>query len=155
MERGQEVTDYRFFLRAIIRHSDLVTKEASFEYLQNEGERMILEAMDELELAFSHPDVSLELHWLKPHVRDKPLYGTLTSGLCWSPWLIPHNVLLNAQNAGSADKRTRPWSTHVHGGQCSIARSNMAVRITLHTSQDSSRFLRTEIVWHTSQSLHA
>ena len=45
----------------------------------------------------------------KPHVRDKRLYGTLTSGLCWSPWLIPHNVLLNAQNAGSADKRTRPW----------------------------------------------
>ena len=47
--------------------------------------------------------------YLKPHVRDKRLYGTLTSGLCWSPWLIPHNVLLNAQNAGSADKRTRPW----------------------------------------------
>ncbi|XP_072165037.1 acetyl-CoA carboxylase-like [Diadema setosum] len=56
VEKGQEVTDYRFFLRAIIRHSDLVTKEASFEYLQNEGERMILEAMDELELAFSHPN---------------------------------------------------------------------------------------------------
>ena len=44
---------------------------------------------------------------LKPHVRDKRLYGTLTISLCWSPWLIPHNVLLNAQNAGSADKRTR------------------------------------------------
>ena len=44
---------------------------------------------------------------LKAHVRDKPLYCTLTSGLCWSPWLIPHNVLLNAQTAGSADKRTR------------------------------------------------
>ena len=59
-------------------------------------------------------------HHLKSHVRDKPLYGMLTSGLCWSPWLIPHNVLLNAQNAGSADKRTRPWSNH--GVQCSIAR---------------------------------
>ena len=46
---------------------------------------------------------------LKPHVRDKRLYGTLTSGLCWSPWLIPHNVLLNAQTAGSEDKRTWPW----------------------------------------------
>ena len=59
VKKGQEVTDYRFFLRAIIRHSDLVTKEASFEYLQNEGERMLLEALDELELAFSHPDVSI------------------------------------------------------------------------------------------------
>ena len=37
------------------------------------------------------------------------LYGTLSSSLCWSLWLILHNVLLNAQNAGSADKRTRPW----------------------------------------------
>nr|KAG5704977.1 hypothetical protein BaRGS_022819 [Batillaria attramentaria] len=52
--KGQEVTDFRFFVRAIVRHSDLVTKEASFEYLQNEGERTLLEAMDALEVAFSH-----------------------------------------------------------------------------------------------------
>ncbi|XP_049825243.1 acetyl-CoA carboxylase isoform X3 [Aethina tumida] len=52
---GKEVTDYRFFIRSLIRHSDLITKEASFEYLQNEGERVLLEAMDELEVAFSHP----------------------------------------------------------------------------------------------------
>ncbi|KAM3938081.1 acetyl-CoA carboxylase 2 isoform 2-T2 [Leptodactylus fuscus] len=54
---GTEVTDYRFFIRAIIRHSDLVTKEASFEYLQNEGERLLLEAMDELEVAFNNTSV--------------------------------------------------------------------------------------------------
>ncbi|XP_053336754.1 acetyl-CoA carboxylase 2 isoform X2 [Clarias gariepinus] len=54
VEKGTEVTDYRFFVRAIVRHSDLVTKEASFEYLQNEGERLLLEAMDELEVAFSN-----------------------------------------------------------------------------------------------------
>ncbi|KAK3798057.1 hypothetical protein RRG08_034617 [Elysia crispata] len=52
--KGQEVTDFRFFVRCIIRHSDLVTKEASFEYLENEGERTLLEAMDSLEVAFSH-----------------------------------------------------------------------------------------------------
>lgn len=49
------MTDYRFFIRSIIRHSDLITKEASFDYLHNEGERVLLEAMDELEVAFSHP----------------------------------------------------------------------------------------------------
>jgi acetyl-CoA carboxylase/biotin carboxylase 1 len=54
VSKGQEVNDYRFFIRSIIRHSDLITKEASFEYLQNEGERVLLEAMDELEVAFSH-----------------------------------------------------------------------------------------------------
>ncbi|XP_045508569.1 acetyl-CoA carboxylase isoform X2 [Colias croceus] len=54
VKKGQEVTDYRFFIRSIIRHQDLITKEASFEYLQNEGERVLLEAMDELEVAFSH-----------------------------------------------------------------------------------------------------
>uniref|UniRef100_A0A670JIU8 acetyl-CoA carboxylase n=1 Tax=Podarcis muralis TaxID=64176 RepID=A0A670JIU8_PODMU len=57
VEEGAEVTDYRFFVRAIVRHSDLITKEASFEYLQNEGERLLLEAMDELEVAFSNTSV--------------------------------------------------------------------------------------------------
>jgi hypothetical protein len=32
-------------------------QEASFEYLQNEGERLLLEAMDELEVAFSNNNV--------------------------------------------------------------------------------------------------
>lgn len=49
------MSDYRFFVRSIIRHSDLVTSEASFEYLKNEGERLLLEALDELEVAFTHP----------------------------------------------------------------------------------------------------
>ncbi|XP_076444830.1 LOW QUALITY PROTEIN: acetyl-CoA carboxylase-like [Babylonia areolata] len=57
--KGQPVTDYRFFVRAIVRHSDLVTKEASFEYLQNEGERTLLEAMDSVEVAFSNPNNQL------------------------------------------------------------------------------------------------
>ncbi|XP_044296549.1 acetyl-CoA carboxylase 2 isoform X1 [Varanus komodoensis] len=57
VEEGTEVTDHRFFVRAIVRHSDLITKEASFEYLQNEGERLLLEAMDELEVAFSNTSV--------------------------------------------------------------------------------------------------
>ncbi|NXG35796.1 ACACB carboxylase, partial [Dromaius novaehollandiae] len=59
VQAGTEATDYRFFIRAIVRHSDLITKarwhgEASFEYLQNEGERLLLEAMDELEVAFNN-----------------------------------------------------------------------------------------------------
>ncbi|NWY04063.1 ACACB carboxylase, partial [Nothoprocta ornata] len=62
VQAGAETTDYRFFIRAIVRHSDLITKarghrEASFEYLQNEGERLLLEAMDELEVAFNNTTV--------------------------------------------------------------------------------------------------
>ena len=38
-----EITDYRFFARCIIRHSDLITKEASYEYLQSKTERTLLE----------------------------------------------------------------------------------------------------------------
>lgn len=34
-----------------------MAQEASFEYLQNEGERLLLEAMDELEVAFSNTSV--------------------------------------------------------------------------------------------------
>ncbi|OXB62162.1 hypothetical protein ASZ78_015344 [Callipepla squamata] len=48
VQAGTEATDYRFFIRAI---------EASFEYLQNEGERLLLEAMDELEVAFNNTSV--------------------------------------------------------------------------------------------------
>lgn len=48
-------SDYRFFVRSIIRHSDLVSKEASLEYLQSEAERVVLEALDAMEVAFSHP----------------------------------------------------------------------------------------------------
>ena len=81
--------------------------------------------------------------------------------LCWSLWLIPHNVLLNAQNAGLAGKRTRLWVHLPNGPQF-----NMAVRITSeHTYTRNARariravhvigLLHTEIVWHTSQSPHS
>ena len=53
--RGRQVSDYRFFIRSIVRHSDLITAAASFEYMKNEGERLLLEALDELEVAYSHP----------------------------------------------------------------------------------------------------
>ncbi|VDQ03519.1 unnamed protein product, partial [Trichobilharzia regenti] len=52
----KDVVDYRFFVRCIIRHADLVSREASFEYLQSEAEHILLEAMDALELASAHPD---------------------------------------------------------------------------------------------------
>ncbi|XP_052810901.1 acetyl-CoA carboxylase-like isoform X2 [Mya arenaria] len=52
--KGMDVTDYRLFVRCIIRHSDLISKEASYEYLHNEGEKTLMEAMDSLEVAFSH-----------------------------------------------------------------------------------------------------
>lgn len=52
---GKEISDYRFFTRAIIRHSDLLTSEASIDYLKNEGEKLMLEILGELEVAHSHP----------------------------------------------------------------------------------------------------
>ena len=56
--KGRPVSDFRFFIRSIIRHSDLITAAASFEYMKNEGEKLLLEALDELEVAFSHPHAS-------------------------------------------------------------------------------------------------
>ena len=53
--KGRETNDYRLFTRAIIRHSDLVTADASVEYLKNEGEKLMLEILGELEVAHSHP----------------------------------------------------------------------------------------------------
>ncbi|CAL8090474.1 unnamed protein product [Calicophoron daubneyi] len=53
---GKAAKDYRFFLRCIIRHADLSSREACLEFLQSETERTLLEAMDALELAQTHPD---------------------------------------------------------------------------------------------------
>ena len=80
--------------------------------------------------------------------------------LRWSPWLLPHNVLPNAQNAGSAGKRTWPWVHRPNSPQF-----KMAVRVASeHTYARNARariramhvigLLHTEVVWHTSQSPH-
>lgn len=42
--------DRRFFMRSIIRHADLLSKQASLEYFLKEGERQVVEALDELEV---------------------------------------------------------------------------------------------------------
>ena len=55
VSKGRESSDYRLFTRGIIRHSDLVTADASVEYLKNEGEKLMLEILGELEVAHSHP----------------------------------------------------------------------------------------------------
>nr|CDS18174.1 acetyl coenzyme A carboxylase 1 [Echinococcus granulosus] len=57
--QGQGAVDFRFFVRSVIRHADLVSKASSFEYLRSEAERTLLEAMDALEMAFSHPKANL------------------------------------------------------------------------------------------------
>jgi hypothetical protein len=54
--KGQPVTDHRFFIRTIIRHSDLITAEASFDYMEREGERMFLECLDQLQVATANLD---------------------------------------------------------------------------------------------------
>ena len=84
--------------------------------------------------------------------------------LCWSPWLIPHTVLLNAQNAGSAGKQTRPGvhpRSSVGPSPKRYGRSNYTSE---HTHAQNARariravhvigLLHTEIVWHRSQSPH-
>ena len=84
-----------------------------------------------------------------------------TSSFMWSVWFLPHNVFPNAQNAGSAGKRTQP-GVHCQNGP----QFNMAVRITSeHTYAQNAQariwaahvigLLHTEVVLHTSQSLHA
>ncbi|EDV27057.1 uncharacterized protein TRIADDRAFT_22916, partial [Trichoplax adhaerens] len=57
---NESVTDRRFFIRMIIRHSDFVTKDASYEYLEKEGERYLLEALDTLEVLVISPEASTD-----------------------------------------------------------------------------------------------
>lgn len=51
---GHFIYGLSFIKAFLIFFFSLFLQEASFEYLQNEGERLLLEAMDELEVAFSN-----------------------------------------------------------------------------------------------------
>uniref|UniRef100_A0A1X7VP53 Uncharacterized protein n=1 Tax=Amphimedon queenslandica TaxID=400682 RepID=A0A1X7VP53_AMPQE len=74
---GQLVTDHRFFIRTIIRHSDFVTADASFTYMEREGERMFLECLDQLQVATANMDETVRtdcnhifLHFVPPIILD-------------------------------------------------------------------------------------
>ncbi|XP_064397695.1 acetyl-CoA carboxylase-like isoform X2 [Halichondria panicea] len=74
---GLPVTDHRFFIRTIIRHSDFVTREASYEYMWKEGERMFLECLDQLEVANAEVKEKIRtdcnhifLHFVPPVILD-------------------------------------------------------------------------------------
>ncbi|XP_065178755.1 acetyl-CoA carboxylase-like [Sycon ciliatum] len=52
---GQKVTDHRFFVRFIVRDSDFNgDMHASYDYMETQGERLLLEALDELEVAMGN-----------------------------------------------------------------------------------------------------
>ena len=61
-------------------------QEASFEYLQNEGERLLLEAMDELEVAFNNTSVRTDcnhifLNFVPTVIMDPFKVSPLGAGL--------------------------------------------------------------------------
>lgn len=53
-----KIQDYRLFIRSKVIHSDLISENASFEYLKKEGEQILLEVLDEIEIAAWHPNLS-------------------------------------------------------------------------------------------------
>jgi hypothetical protein len=68
-------------------------QEASFEYLQNEGERLLLEAMDELEVAFNNTSVRTDCNHIflnfVPTVIMDPL-KVVPLRLSWAPGVFSH-----------------------------------------------------------------
>lgn len=80
---GDNAVDDRFFLHY---------QEASFEYLQNEGERLLLEAMDELEVAFSNTSVRTDCNHIflnfVPTVIMDPSKVSIEHFSC----CLPHSV---------------------------------------------------------------
>lgn len=54
---GTPLGEERLLSEALPQRLPPPWQEASFEYLQNEGERLLLEAMDELEVAFNNTSV--------------------------------------------------------------------------------------------------
>nr|BAA25799.1 acetyl-CoA carboxylase [Rattus norvegicus] len=131
VKEGLEVTDHRFFIRAIIRHSDLITKEASFEYLQNEGERLLLEAMDELEVAFNNTSVRTDCN----HI-----FLNFVAHVIMDPLKIEESVRAMVMRYGS-----RLWKLRVLQAQVKInirqTTSDCAVPIRLFITNESGYYL--------------
>ncbi|XP_055002917.1 acetyl-CoA carboxylase 2 isoform X1 [Sorex araneus] len=131
VKEGAEVTDHRFFIRAIIRHSDLITKEASFEYLQNEGERLLLEAMDELEVAFNNTSVRTDCN----HI-----FLNFVPTVIMDPYKIEEAVRSMVMRYGS-----RLWKLRVLQAEVKInireSTSGKAVPIRLFLTNESGYYL--------------
>lgn len=62
-------------------------QEASFEYLQNEGERLLLEAMDELEVAFNNTTVRTDCNHI--FLNFVPTVVMDPSKVCFSVLCFP------------------------------------------------------------------
>ncbi|XP_066116448.1 acetyl-CoA carboxylase 2 isoform X1 [Saccopteryx bilineata] len=131
VKEGVEVTDYRFFIRAIIRHSDLITKEASFEYLQNEGERLLLEAMDELEVAFNNTSVRTDCN----HI-----FLNFVPTVIMDPYKIEESVRSMVMRYGS-----RLWKLRVLQAEVKInirqTTTGSAIPIRLFITNESGYYL--------------
>lgn len=66
----------RYFVRSIVRNSDLITREASSEYLTSTSERVLIEAMDELDLRMGRQEESVGsnhifLSFIAPIISDE------------------------------------------------------------------------------------
>ncbi|XP_067945833.1 acetyl-CoA carboxylase-like [Watersipora subatra] len=116
--RTQEATDYRFFVRAIIRHSDLITKEASYEYIKNEAERTLLEAMDAMEVGFSHP--------MSSRTDCNHIFLNFTSTLTIADPTNP-NKLMDSVREMVVRYGARLWKSR-------ILQAELKMNIKLHTS---------------------
>lgn len=97
-----------------LRPAFLLWQEASFEYLQNEGERLLLEAMDELEVAFNNTSVRTDCNHIflnfVPTVIMDPL-KVVPLALCRAPLALSR--ALGALSHGS--------SCHTALGLCLLA----------------------------------
>lgn len=73
---------YRYFVRSIVRHSDLNTREASCEYFITASERVLVEAMDELDVRMARQEVSVGsnhifLTFIAPIISDAAIIGDI------------------------------------------------------------------------------
>lgn len=104
-----------------LRPAFLLWQEASFEYLQNEGERLLLEAMDELEVAFNNTSVRTDCNHIflnfVPTVIMDPL-KVVPLALCWAPLALCQALLALSRALGAL---SRGSSCHTALGLCLLA----------------------------------
>ncbi|MBV98493.1 Acetyl-CoA carboxylase 2, partial [Eschrichtius robustus] len=107
------------------------SKEASFEYLQNEGERLLLEAMDELEVAFNNTSVRTDCN----HI-----FLNFVPTVIMDPFKIEESVRSMVMRYGS-----RLWKLRVLQAEVKInirqTTTDHAVPIRLFITNESGYYL--------------
>lgn len=131
----------RYFVRSIVRHMDLSTREASCEYLTSASERVLVEAMDELDVRIARQEVTVGsnhifLSFIAPVIADvvsvedtlKASVGKFENRL-WRLRVMQLEFIVAIRSTAMAPIQMVRVDVTNNGGHCLLVRVNLEVHL--------------------------